>query len=532
MGAAPRSVTTRTADVLVVGSGAAGLAVALHAGSRRVTMLSKTAFAEGGSSSRAQGGVAAALGKDDSPERHAADTVAAGCGLAVDGVVRMVANEAPQRIRELLALGARFDRDGRGTLALGREGAHSRRRILHAAGDATGAELMRALGVAATAKPGLEVVDDTLALDLLQSEGRVCGVVALTRRDEIVVFRARDVVLASGGSGQLFLRTTNPAEATGDGLAMAARAGARLAGLEFVQFHPTAMAMGGNPMPLLTEALRGEGAHLVDSSGRRIMEGVHPLGDLAPRDLVARTVWRNLEEGRQVLLDTRVLGERMASRFPTVLRLCLERGLDPRLQPIPVTPAAHYHMGGVAVDHEGRASLAGLWACGEVAHSGLHGANRLASNSLLEALVYGARAGEALARGGWAEARRREPFPDPDALRAAVDARPWLGEAHAASVERLRTIMWQGAGLERSASGLSRALSELGDLEAQLEPGLGELANMLLVAGLVMRAAAARTESRGAHFRSDIPWPDPHWRQDVEFEGLCRLEPHPVAVAG
>jgi L-aspartate oxidase len=334
------------------------------------------------------------------------------------------------------------------------------------------------------------------------------------------------VVLATGGIGQIFRHTTNPAEATGDGLAMAARAGARLAGLEFVQFHPTALDVGGNPMPLLTEALRGEGAQLVDERGDRFMRDVHPLGDLAPRDVVARAIWRHALDGHRVLLDATGLAERIAARFPTVLELCLERGLDPRRAPLPVAPAAHYHMGGVVVDRSGRTSIAGLWACGEVAHTGLHGANRLASNSLLEALVFGARVGEELAAAGTFPGAQPPELP---LVRGAGS--PWLDSAGAPLADRLRRVMWTDVGLERTAPGLRFALSELRRLELEAPAGPGELCNLLTVAALVARAAWARTESRGAHFRSDVPWQDPHWRQDLVFEGLEPVAPRPVAVA-
>jgi len=527
---APDTEPVQTADVLIVGSGVAGLAAALHAAGRSVTILSKTSFAGGGSSPYAQGGVAVALGLDDSPAQHARDTIAAGWGLCDDEVVRLVTEEGPARIRELIGLGARLDRDSNGGLAFGREGAHSRRRVVHAAGDATGAELTRALATTVRLLPNVEIVERVLALDLLLEGRRVAGVVAVDADGRRRLWSAADVVLATGGTGQVYRHTTNPAEGTGDGLAMAARAGARLAGLEFVQFHPTAMAVGGNPMPLLTEALRGEGAPLVDETGHRFMVDVHRLAELAPRDVVARAIWRHRRNGHQVFLDTTLLAGRFEDRFPTVLELCLDRGLDPREQAVPAAPAAHYHMGGVVTDHRGRASIAGLWACGEVSHTGLHGANRLASNSLLEALVFGARVGGALS----ASARRPSLRVGRAAAHPRVAELPWLaaGGEQARFADRLRDIMWEGVGLERTAAGMQRALWDLNQIDQTAPAGLGELRNLLTVAMLIARAAQARTESRGAHFRGDIPWQDPHWRQDLVFDGLEMMDPHPVAVAG
>jgi L-aspartate oxidase len=479
----------------------------------------------------AQGGVAAALGQDDSPAQHARDTLAVGCGLNDPRVVRLVTEEGPRRISELLRLGARLDRDSGGRLALGREAAHTRRRVAHAAGDATGAELVRALSDAVRRVPDVRFEDGVLALELVVDRGRVIGLMTVDGGGELVLHLAPDVVLATGGVGQVYRYTTNPAEATADGLAMAARAGARLAGLEFVQFHPTALAVGGNPLPLLTEALRGEGAVLVDDTGSRFMERVHPAAELAPRDILARAIWRHRQAGHEVSLDATGLADRLAGRFPTVLELCLERDLDPRRQPMPVAPAAHYHMGGVAVDPHGRTSIDGLWACGEVAHTGLHGANRLASNSLLEALVFGARIGERLAASGpGAWPGRGGPLPAVPGLQVART--PWLAGDAAAVADRVRTVMWDGVGLERTAAGMRTAMRELHLLSGQAPQGAGELANLLLAARLVARAAWARTESRGAHYRSDVPWQDHHWRQDLFFEGQEPVEPRPVAAAG
>jgi L-aspartate oxidase len=348
----------------------------------------------------------------------------------------------------------------------------------------------------------------------------------------MVLHAASAVVLATGGVGQVFLNTTNPEESTGDGLSMAARAGARLSGLEFVQFHPTALDAGERPMPLLTEALRGEGAQLIDETGNRFMTSIHPMAELAPRDIVSRALWRHQAMGHSTLLDATALADRLAARFPTVLDLCRERGFDPRREPIPVAPAAHYHMGGIEVNGVGETTIAGLWACGELAHTGLHGANRLASNSLLEALVYGGRIGDSLAV-------RPLTAPEPDRaasllagreVRVALD--PWLDQRSNAIADRLRALMWRWVGLERSEAGLDRALVELEVLVREAPLGLSELDNMMRVARLITTSARARTESRGAHFRRDVPWPDQHWRQDLFVESGQLLDPRPIAVAG
>jgi L-aspartate oxidase len=525
-------LATVTADVVVIGSGVAGLAAALHARGLDVVLLTKSTYGSGGSSPAAQGGVAAAVGPGDSPAAHAADTFAAGCGLCAESVVRSVTAEGPRRIRELLDLGAALDRTAGGALALGREGAHSRARIAHADGDATGAELVRALATAAASSDRVRIHDRVQAVELVRRGRRVVGVLAVDRAGDPRLYSSGAVVLAAGGAGRLFRHTTNPAECTADALAMAARAGARLANLEMVQFHPTALADGSDPAALLTEALRGEGAILLDEHGRRFMTEVDPRAELAPRDVVARAIWRHREAGHRVFLDATRLGGRLAESFPTVLGLCAARGLDPAREPIPVTPAAHYHMGGVVVDDVGRTSLPGLMACGECAHSGLHGANRLASNSLLEALVYGARVGETVRREAASVDHVLRVLDAADRLPTDLARRTWLADdpAGAEVVGAVREIMWQQVGMERDEGGLRRAEMDLADLEHRLPPGLGEARNVLEAAQLVTHAARARTESRGAHFRRDIPWTDPAWRQDLVFAGRTMLEPREVAM--
>jgi L-aspartate oxidase len=493
-----------TSDVLVVGTGAAGLTAALGCAPLRVTVLTKATLVSG-SSPWAQGGVAAAIGSDDTPKLHAADTLSAGAGLCDPEAVGLLTGEGPERVKALLDLGAHFDRDSAGHLSLGREAAHSRRRILHAK-DATGSEIVRTLAEAVRHAPEVRVVERAFAIDLVIEDGRVAGVLVRQEDGRRVLHLANAVVLATGGPGQLYLRTTNPREATGDGLAMAARAGAQLVDLEFVQFHPTALAVEteGEPMPLLTEALRGEGAILIDDQGHRFMKDEHPDLELAPRDIVARAIWRRLMGGRKVFLDAReAVGAELPERFPTVFELCQQHGLDPRTDPMPVAPAAHYHMGGIAVDGRGRSSLAGLWACGEVSSTGVHGANRLASNSLLEALVFGARVADDL------RASAGRGFPSGRRIPKAPQGTPRDAELQ----RTVRRIMWEKVGLVRDERGLTAALSELDSLSETWPEAAGEARNLLGIARLVTAAALARRESRGGHYRSDFPYPDPDWQR-------------------
>jgi L-aspartate oxidase len=516
-------------EVLVVGSGVAGLTAALGSALRRVTLLTKKSLISG-SSPWAQGGVAAAMGADDSPALHAADTMAAGAGLSDPEAVDLLTGEGPERIRALLELGARFDRDAAGQLNLGREAAHGRRRILHAR-DATGAEIVRALSAAVRQAPEIRIEEGAFAVDLVLDGGRVAGVLAIHAGGRRVLHLAPAVVLATGGLGRLYLHTTNPPEATGDGLAMAARAGARLVDLELVQFHPTALAAeGADPMPLLTEALRGEGAVLLDGQGRRFMLDEHPDAELAPRDVVARAIWRRRVAGENVVLDARAaVGDRFPELFPKVFEICrnssLQGGLDPRIESIPVAPAAHYHMGGIAVDADGRTSLPGLWACGEVSATGVHGANRLASNSLLEALVFGARVAEDLRR-----AIPAGPVPVRTVGLRVAEGPEGSGAAagDAELIAAVRRLMWEKVGLVRDEAGLLSALEALDDLAAMHPEASGEARNLLGVARLVTAAALARQESRGGHFRLDLPEPDPAWLRRLYLtaapDGTARFE--------
>jgi len=497
---AEQPVEIRRARAVVVGSGIAGLSAAL--GLEHCVVLTRGELGSG-SSRHAQGGIAAALAPDDSAADHALDTLAVSAELADPVVARAVAEAAAGRVEWLRALGARFDLDEHGTIALGREAGHRTRRIAHAGGDATGAEVMRALVAAVEARSDIDVLAGYELVDLVRHGRRVAGVLARSERGTLTAILAPAVVLATGGIGGLYARTTNPVEVAGDGLAIAARAGADLADLEFVQFHPTALAVDADPVPLLTEALRGEGAILIDGRGERFMLAEHPDAELAPRDVVARAIWRRRSGGIEVFLDARAaIGAAFPERFPSVWRTAQRHGLDPRVEPLPVTPAEHYFMGGVVTDLEGRTSLPGLWAVGEVAATGLHGANRLASNSLLEGMVLGAAASRSIADSASAapSASGLEVPAGALALRAAGD-----GRVRAA----VRELMWQHVGLVRDERGLAHALAELDRLRGEAD---GAERNMLLAARLIATAALERTESRGGHWRADYPDSDPGQR--------------------
>jgi L-aspartate oxidase len=519
-------------DVLVLGSGVAGLSAAIEAARLGATAAVVTKGDVIATATRyAQGGVAAALTGTDSPELHLSDTLAAGAGICDVEAVRTLVSEGPARVLDLIGMGAHFDAahtgepsvagpDGR-RLGLAREGGHSLNRVLHAGGDATGAEIERALA-AALAASTVELREGVQALDLEIERGRCVGISALDDTGAVASVRARHVVLASGGAGQLFAVTTNPGLSTGAGVAMALRAGVAVADVEFMQFHPTALAQPTSPRPLLSEALRGEGAVLRDEHGVAFMTDEHPLADLAPRDVVSRCIARRLiDRGLDHLWLDATSIEEFPDRFPTIWRSCRAVGLDPRRDWLPVAPAAHYLCGGILTDLDGATSLPGLWACGEVAASGVHGANRLASNSLLDGLVFGVRAGQAITKGidgpsstgalrgvdlGAAADQAPARSGPPDAPPAVP------GEiGFAAGVADLQRAMTNGCGVLRDAAGLAattavhRRLADAHPLATATSRPSADRRDLLDVAGALLAAATAREESRGAHTRTDIP---------------------------
>jgi L-aspartate oxidase len=502
----PERIRTR---VLVVGSGVAGLHTAwrasqggdVHVLTKRTLFDSATAYA--------QGGIAAALGAGDSPELHRRDTLAAGAALCDAAAVSVLVAEGPLRVRELASAGARFDVDSAGRFTLGKEAAHSRKRIVHAQGDQTGAEVARTLIARVSENRAITVLEHARVLDLIVEAGRVCGVRASVEGRPVDIV-ADATVLATGGCGQVFRYTTNPQVATGDGFAIAHRAEVKLADMEFVQFHPTALDTPENPLSLISEAVRGEGAVLVNGEGRRFMTRRHRLADLAPRDIVAREIFREQARTGAVHLDARKLGRSFARRFPGIDSILRARGIDARHDLIPVTPAAHYMMGGVVVDLAGRSSLERLWACGEVSRTGVHGANRLASNSLLEGLVFAERVAQDVLRTPRL----------PRAPRRVDWSVPALTDRGAAQVaaESVRDAMWRHAGIDRSAKGLRVALDELEAIVLRLPEGATEEANMCETAYLIASAALLRKESRGGHYRRDFPRSKNKWRgRHIEF---------------
>lgn len=521
------------ADVVVVGSGVAGLTTALRCAAAGLdTVVVTKARLDDGSTRWAQGGIAAALGEGDTPEQHLDDTLVAGAGLCDEEAVRTLVTEGPDAVRRLITTGATFDTTDSGDIALTREGGHHRRRIAHAGGDATGAEISRAL-VEAVRSAALHTIENALVLDLLtDAEGRTAGVslhvMGEGQHDGVGAVRAPSVVLATGGMGQVFSATTNPSVSTGDGVALALRAGAEVSDLEFVQFHPTVLFLGADSegqQPLVSEAVRGEGAHLVDATGTRFMLGQHELAELAPRDIVAKAITRQMHEHgtEHMYLDARHFGARMwEQRFPTILAACRAHGIDPVTEPVPVAPAAHYASGGIRTDLRGRTTVPGLYACGEVACTGVHGANRLASNSLLEGLVFAERIAADIAE-------TRPPRTEPaEAASEGGDAPvPLLAPETRTAIQR---VMTRGAGVLRSAASLATAAEELEALHRSAAadadaadpkdavPGVDawEVTNLLLVSRVLVAAAREREETRGCHWREDRPdRDDAHWRRHL-----------------
>lgn len=519
----PKRVPHFFTDVLVVGGGLAGLRSALGIDPKlSVLVVTKDGLHES-SSVYAQGGIAGVIAPDDSFEDHAADTLRAGGLLCDRQVVERVVREAPKRIEELIAWGTRFDQVG-DRMALGREGGHGRDRVAHALGDATGREIMRAVIGRVDQSPQIDVWENTFTIDLLTFEGTCRGALVWNGRHGKTMVWAKQTILCTGGAGQLYRETTNPEVATGDGMAIAYRAGTELRDLEFMQFHPTVLYIAGSSRNLISEATRGEGAYLVDRHGRRFMSDYDQQAELAPRDVVSKAIVSEMERTQHpsVYLDmTHLDPEKVRSRFPGIAEICAEFDLDITRDRIPVRPGAHYMMGGLTIDVEGRTTVPGLWAAGEVTASGLHGANRLASNSLLEALVYGAHAGEEASR---AAAGLHDDF------RALMLENPRLhsvGEPlNLADIRNsLKSLMWRSVAVRRDAEGLGEAAANINRwcryvLDRQFSDPVGwELQNMLCVARLMIQAALTRTETRGAHVRTDFPQPDDqHWNRHITFQ--------------
>ena len=490
-------------DVVIVGGGLAGLFCALKLAPRPVTIVAGAPIGEGASTAWAQGGIAAAIGPGDSVDSHVTDTLAAGAGLVDEKIAFDMASEASDRIHDLLGYGVPFDRDLAGALALSREAAHSQRRIVHVRGDMAGSAIMAALIKAVADAPSIRVLEGFVAEQLTATGKFVDGLVVRDLHGGLsarALIRTRAVVMAAGGIGHLYAVTTNPKEANGEGIAMAARAGALIADPEFVQFHPTALDVGRDPAPLATEALRGEGATIVDKAGERFVFADHADGELAPRDIVAQAVHRAVVSGRGAYLDCRdAIGDRFEAEFPAVFSACKAAEIDPSREPIPIAPAAHYHMGGIHVDACGRSSLDGLWACGECASTGAHGANRLASNSLLEAVVFASRIADDI-QGllpnhkivKWSER-------DHDQLPIADGVEPDL-------MRRLRQTMSTNVGVVRNEAGLCEALDVIDDVERNTTHPL--LKNAATTARFIAAAALERRESRGGHMRDDFPFSD------------------------
>ncbi|MYM56064.1 L-aspartate oxidase [Thalassovita mangrovi] len=489
-----------TDRIVIVGGGMGALYAALKLAPYPVVMISPETLGEGASSAWAQGGVAAAMDPTDSPENHSRDTLRAGAGTVDPKVAAQVTQEAREHILDLTDMGTPFDRDEKGQYVLSREAAHSFARVVRVKGDQAGAEIMKALIARVRETQSVQVLEGVMASGLEAEDGAVTGIWIETsgaERSDPILLRGAAYLMAGGGSGGLYKLTTNPARIRGQVIGMAARAGAVIGDAEFVQFHPTAIDVGQDPAPLATEALRGEGATLINSDGERFMLGIHPDAELAPRDIVARAIYAQTQAGKRPMLDTRaVLGDKVLTQFPAVAEACARAGIDPVHDPIPVAAAAHYHMGGIATDMQGHSSLKNLWVCGEASSTGLHGANRLASNGLLEALVYARICSEGI-EDALGEATKAAPEITPD-------FQPDSFPPDEAAVDELRRCMTDNVGVVRDADGLKRALKIIARLEAE-NADCPAFLNMTATATLIAAAALMREESRGAHYRSDFP---------------------------
>lgn len=494
-------------DVIIIGGGLAGLFCALKLAPKAVTVLAAAPIGRGASSAWAQAGIAAAVGAGDTVESHVNDTIIAGDGIVDEQIIRMMASEASDRIFDLLGYGVPFDRDLEGHLAVSREAAHSQSRIVRVKGDMAGRAIMEALVAAVRKTPSIRVLEGYVVEDLIAENGRVGGVVARDRAGSGETphrLMASHVVMATGGIGHLYEVTTNPTEARGGGIGMAARAGARMADMEFVQFHPTAINVGKDPAPLATEALRGHGATLHNSAGERFMLKLHKDAELAPRDVVARGIFAEVKAGRGAFLDCRTAVHDFAAEFPTVFSYCRDAGIDPSADMIPVIPAAHYFMGGIWTDADGRSSLPGFWACGECTSTGAHGANRLASNSLLEAVVFAARI--AVRLGGEMTGQAPAGWQD-----GSVSSNEYLTENDHPNMVALRQTMSAHLGVLRDGEGMREALATI--LHLARESHSVRFDNVITTAKLIAVSALNRLESRGGHFRTDYPDESPDWKR-------------------
>ncbi|GAA6210856.1 L-aspartate oxidase [Hyphomicrobiales bacterium 4NK60-0047b] len=490
-------------EVIIVGAGLAGLFTALKLAPLPVTIIAAKSLGRGTSSHWAQGGIAAAIGEGDKPETHAEDTINVGAGLVDKNIAHLVTKEANGRIEDLLQFGVPFDKDLEGKLQLSKEAAHSTRRIVRVEGDRAGAAIMAALIETVHNTPSIRIMEQVEVHKLAKQGNSIKGVYlwpsAAKGTGEGTLLEGKNVILATGGCGFLFSKTTNPYMARGEGIAMAARAGAVISDPEFIQFHPTAIDADLDPAPLATEALRGEGAHLVNKKGERFMIDIHESAELAPRDIVARAVDRELKSGRGAYLDcVNTIGAAMKDHFPTVIQKCKEAGIDPLKEPIPIAPAAHFQMGGIVTDANGRSTIDGLWACGEVASTGLHGGNRLASNSLLEAVVFGNRIAEDIHN----QAGRCPQKTTSITINNEQTISPKLDKKLNKSIKTLRDMMFQNVGVERDQKGLSEAKRILEELEPELQES-EKTKNMCLTAKFILTGAINRLESRGSHYRTD-----------------------------